>query len=68
MSSKIPVHRGSGNVFADLGFDDAEDMRLRADLVQQMGTSSRAESSPRLRRQICSASSSLTCRRCFAAA
>ena len=34
--SKIPVHRGSGNVFADLGFGDAEDMQLRADLVQQM--------------------------------
>ena len=36
MSADIPVHRGSGNVFADLGFDDAEDMRLRADLAQQM--------------------------------
>ncbi len=36
MTSEIPVHRGSGNVFADLGFDDPEEMRLRADLVQQM--------------------------------
>jgi predicted XRE-type DNA-binding protein len=36
MTKEIPVHRGSGNVFADLGFDDADDMRLRADLVQQM--------------------------------
>ena len=36
MSRDIPVHRGSGNVFADLGFDDPEEMRLRADLVQQM--------------------------------
>jgi predicted XRE-type DNA-binding protein len=36
MSNEIPVHRGSGNVFADLGLDDPEEMRLRADLVQQM--------------------------------
>lgn len=36
MSNQIPVHRGSGNVFADLGFADPEDMRLRADLVQQL--------------------------------
>lgn len=32
----IPVHRGSRNVFADLGFADPDDMRLRADLVQQL--------------------------------
>ncbi len=36
MSKEIPVHRGSGNVFADLGFANPEDMRLRADLVQQI--------------------------------
>jgi predicted XRE-type DNA-binding protein len=36
MSSEIPVHRGSGNIFADLGFADPEDMRLRADLVQEI--------------------------------
>ena len=36
MSSQIPVHRGSDNVFADLGFADPDDMRLRADLVQQL--------------------------------
>ena len=36
MSADIPVSRGSGNVFADLGFDDPEDMQLRADLVQQI--------------------------------
>jgi predicted XRE-type DNA-binding protein len=36
MSADIPVHRGSGNVFADLGFDNSEEMQLRADLVQQM--------------------------------
>jgi predicted XRE-type DNA-binding protein len=36
MSAKIPVHRGSSNVFADLGFDDPDEMRLRADLVQQL--------------------------------
>jgi len=36
MSGKIPVHPGSGNVFADLGFDNPEEMQLRADLVQQL--------------------------------
>jgi predicted XRE-type DNA-binding protein len=36
MSGKIPVQRGSGNVFADLGFDNPEEMQLRADLVQQI--------------------------------
>jgi len=36
MSKNISVHRGSGNVFADLGFDNPEEMQLRADLVQQM--------------------------------
>jgi len=36
MTTEIPVHRGTGNVFADLGFDNPEEMRLRADLVQQM--------------------------------
>ena len=35
MAVKIPVH-GSGNVFADLGFDNPEEMQLRADLVQQL--------------------------------
>ncbi len=34
--NEIPVRRGSGNVFADLGFDNPEEMRLRADLVQQL--------------------------------
>jgi predicted XRE-type DNA-binding protein len=34
--SKIPVHTGSGNVFADVGFDNPEEMQLRADLVQQL--------------------------------
>lgn len=36
MKTKIPVHRGSGNVFADLGFDNPEEMQMRADLVQQL--------------------------------
>jgi len=36
MSGKIPVQRGSGNVFSDLGFDNPEEMQLRADLVQQL--------------------------------
>jgi predicted XRE-type DNA-binding protein len=32
-NAKIPTYRGSGNVFADLGLDNPEEMRLRADLV-----------------------------------
>jgi predicted XRE-type DNA-binding protein len=36
MNGKIPVHAGSGSVFADLGFDNPEEMQLRADLVQQL--------------------------------
>ena len=36
MSGKIPVHAGASNVFADLGFDNPEEMQLRADLVQQL--------------------------------
>ncbi len=36
MSDKIPIHTGSANVFADLGFENAEEMRLRADLVHQL--------------------------------
>jgi predicted XRE-type DNA-binding protein len=36
MNAKAPVHRGSNNIFADLGLDDPEEMRLRADLVQQL--------------------------------
>lgn len=30
------VAKGSGNVFADLGFEDAEGMQLRAHLTQQI--------------------------------
>ena len=36
MSAKIPIYRGSDNVFADLGFDNPEEMQLRADLVQRL--------------------------------
>ena len=36
MSKEIPVYSSSGNVFADLGFADADDMRLRADLVHEL--------------------------------
>lgn len=32
----MKVIAGSGNVFADLGFANAEDMRLRADAVEQI--------------------------------
>jgi predicted XRE-type DNA-binding protein len=36
MTRKLPVYHGSDNVFADIGFDNPEEMRLRADLVQQL--------------------------------
>ena len=36
MTAKVPVYRGRDNVFADLGFDNPEEMRLRADLVQRL--------------------------------
>lgn len=32
-SEPITIHEGSGNVFADLGLPDAEDLRLKADLA-----------------------------------
>jgi predicted XRE-type DNA-binding protein len=32
----IPVTRGSGNVFADLGFPDAEELQVKAALTRQI--------------------------------
>jgi predicted XRE-type DNA-binding protein len=36
MKRKIRVTRGSGNVFADLGFDNPEEELLKADLVREI--------------------------------
>ena len=38
MNEKLKRTRGSGNVFADLGFapDEAENLRLRSDLMMQI--------------------------------
>src|SRR2546428_9663470 len=36
MTDKIPVKRGSGNVFADLGFDHPEEEKLKAQLVREI--------------------------------
>jgi predicted XRE-type DNA-binding protein len=33
---RIPVTRGSGNVFADLGFADAEELQVKAALTQRI--------------------------------
>lgn len=33
---EIPVVRGSGNVFADLGFEDAEELQMKAELTRQI--------------------------------
>jgi predicted XRE-type DNA-binding protein len=34
--TEIPVTRGSGNVFADLGFADAEELQVKAALTRQI--------------------------------
>ena len=36
MSAKIPIHDSSGNVFADLGFEDAEELLTKSELVAQI--------------------------------
>ena len=36
MSDDITVTEGSGNVFADLGFDNPEEERLKAQLVREI--------------------------------
>jgi predicted XRE-type DNA-binding protein len=38
----IPVTRGSGNVFADLGFEDAEELQVKAGLTRQIANRIRA--------------------------
>jgi predicted XRE-type DNA-binding protein len=32
----LPVKKGSGNVFADLGLPDAEDLQIKAELTRQI--------------------------------
>lgn len=34
--TEVPVRKGSGNVYADLGYADPEDMKLKAQLVTQI--------------------------------
>src|ERR1041384_3483870 len=36
MTGRIPVKRGSGNVFADLGFERPEEEQLKAQLVREI--------------------------------
>jgi len=36
MSGKIPVHDSSGNVFADLGIEDAEEYLAKSELAAQI--------------------------------
>ena len=33
---EIEITRGSGNVFADLGFEDAEELQLKAGLIHEI--------------------------------
>jgi predicted XRE-type DNA-binding protein len=35
-AASIPVTRGSGNVFADLGFHDAEELQVKAGLTRRI--------------------------------
>ena len=37
-AADIPVTRGSGNVFADLGFQDAEELQVKAALTRQIAS------------------------------
>src|SRR3546814_7034577 len=37
MASVTAIERGSGNVYADLGFTDAEEMLVKAQLVTKIG-------------------------------
>ena len=39
---KTPVIQGSGNVFADLGLPDAQELHLKAELVRQLSSRIRA--------------------------
>jgi predicted XRE-type DNA-binding protein len=43
MKNDIPVKRSSGNVFADLGFPDAEGLLLKAQIVATIGELIRAQ-------------------------
>jgi predicted XRE-type DNA-binding protein len=36
MNEEMKVHRGSGNVFADLGLPNAEELLVKAELVRQI--------------------------------
>ena len=36
MKKPVAVHSGSGNVFADLGFENPEEELLKADLVREL--------------------------------
>jgi predicted XRE-type DNA-binding protein len=38
VKNDISVRRGSGNVFADLGLDDADTLLLKAQIVSAIGT------------------------------
>ena len=40
--AKLKVERSSGNVFADLGFADAEELKLKAGLVMKLADVMRA--------------------------
>ena len=36
-TERIEIHEGSGNVYRDLGFPDAEEMLIKAQLVSKIG-------------------------------
>ena len=46
MTDKIAVKRGSGNVFADLGFEHPEEEKLRAQLAREIRAIGRGVKEP----------------------
>ena len=57
-AEKIAITPSSGNVFADLGLPDAEDLLAKANLALHIRCGLKPASSPRLKPPTCSASTS----------
>ena len=68
MTDEIAVTRGSGNVFADLGFANPEEELLKAQLVREIRDLLKRRRRHRPRPQSCLGSSSPTSRRWSTAA
>ena len=64
-ATKVEV--GTGNVYADLGYDDADEMLIKAQLVTKIAEIIKRKALPKRRRPTCLACPSLSCRTCYAA-